>query len=117
MPGDDRASLPSSRDAGRRKELAEAKIVVNGVGAAGHAIIQLLQAPPGAKKIVAWDQSEAIHAGPEYTRAHRRGSPRTPNPADVAGTPHEALMGRRAARPLDASGGKSSAPGVPRQCG
>jgi malate dehydrogenase (oxaloacetate-decarboxylating) len=44
------------------KKLSEVRIVISGVGAAGHAIITLLQAE-GARRIVGCDRNGAIHRG------------------------------------------------------
>ena len=52
------------------KKIGDVKIVVSGVGAAGHAIIQLLQAQ-GAGHIVACSRNGAIHRGETYTDEHR----------------------------------------------
>ena len=60
------------------KKLADVRIVVSGVGAAGSAIIQLLKAQ-GARHIIAAGRSGAIHSGETVQRrAPHAGSPRTP---------------------------------------
>ena len=74
------------------KALADAKIVVSGAGAAGHAIIQLLHAE-GAGQIVACDRSGAIHRGVSYADAHRQWIADHTNPDAFAGSLHEALVG------------------------
>ena len=52
------------------KKISDVRIVISGVGAAGHAIIQLLQAQ-GAGQIVACSRNGAIHAGETYADEHR----------------------------------------------
>ena len=49
------------------KDLADVRIVVSGVGAAGNAIIRLLAAQ-GARRIVGVDRRGALHAGSEVDR-------------------------------------------------
>ena len=48
----------------------QVRIVVSGVGAAGHAIITLLQAQ-GARDIVACARNGALHRGEQYTDEHQ----------------------------------------------
>jgi malate dehydrogenase (oxaloacetate-decarboxylating) len=74
------------------KKIDEVKIVVSGVGAAGHAIIQLLQAQ-GAAHIVAVARAGAIHRGETYTDEHRTWIAQHTNEAGFSGTLHEALVG------------------------
>ncbi|MDF9276962.1 NAD-dependent malic enzyme [Arthrobacter sp. EH-1B-1] len=74
------------------KKIENVRIVVSGVGAAGSAIIQLLQAQ-GAKNIVACDRKGAIHSGQNYTDEHRRWIAENTNQNAFSGTLHEALNG------------------------
>ena len=73
------------------KTMDDVKIVVSGVGAAGHAIIQLLHAE-GAGHIVACARSGAIHSGETYADEHRQWIADNTNPNDFAGSLHEALV-------------------------
>ncbi len=74
------------------KKMGEVKIVVSGVGAAGSAIIQLLQAQ-GAEHIVGVARSGAIHRGQTYTDEHRTWIAENTNEEGFSGTLHEALVG------------------------
>ncbi|GHD12376.1 NAD-dependent malic enzyme [Zhihengliuella salsuginis] len=74
------------------KKIEDVKIVVSGVGAAGHAIIGLLQAS-GATNIVACGRNGAIARGTEYTDAHRVWIAENTNPDGFTGSLHEALVG------------------------
>ena len=74
------------------KKIGDVKIVISGVGAAGHAIIQLLQAQ-GADHIVAVARKGAIHRGETYTDEHRTWIAENTNEDGFAGTLHEALVG------------------------
>jgi malate dehydrogenase (oxaloacetate-decarboxylating) len=74
------------------KKMEEVKIVISGVGAAGHAIIQLLQAQ-GASHIVAVARKGAIHRGESYTDEHRTWIAEHTNEEGFSGTLHEALVG------------------------
>ncbi|MGN6204449.1 NAD(P)-dependent malic enzyme [Humibacter sp.] len=74
------------------KSIGDVRIVVSGVGAAGNAIIQLLQAQ-GAKHIVACDRHGAIHSGGDYTDAHRIALAQSTNEEDFTGTLAEAIAG------------------------
>uniref|UniRef100_UPI002811C39A NAD(P)-dependent malic enzyme n=1 Tax=Arthrobacter sp. TaxID=1667 RepID=UPI002811C39A len=74
------------------KQIENVRIVVSGVGAAGSAIIQLLQAQ-GAKNIVACDRKGAIHSGQTHTDEHRRWIAENTNHDAFAGSLHEALVG------------------------
>lgn len=74
------------------KNIADVKIVVSGVGAAGHAIIQLLQAQ-GAAHIVAVARAGAIHRGESYTDEHRTWIAEHTNEEGFSGTLEEALVG------------------------
>lgn len=75
-----------------QKQIENVRIVVSGVGAAGSAIIQLLQAQ-GAKKIIACDRKGAIHSGQNHTDEHRRWIAENTNQDAFAGSLHEALVG------------------------
>ena len=74
------------------KKMGDVKIVVSGVGAAGHAIIQLLQAQ-GAAHIVGVARKGAIHRGETYTDEHRTWIAENTNEEGFSGTLHEALVG------------------------
>ena len=84
------------------KKLGDVRIVVSGVGAAGHAIIRLLQAQ-GARHIIGCDRHGAIDAGETPPTSSAAGSPRTPTPPVSQGTLHGgARRGRRVHRRLGA---------------
>ncbi len=74
------------------KKIADVRIVVSGVGAAGNAIVQLLLAE-GAVDIVACGRNGAIHRDEEYTDAHRQELAATTNPRNFQGTLKEAMVG------------------------
>jgi len=74
------------------KKIGDVRIVISGVGAAGHAIIQLLQAQ-GADHIVACARSGAIHRGKTYADEHREWIARHTNEDNFSGTLPEALVG------------------------
>ncbi|MDO5744553.1 MAG: NAD-dependent malic enzyme [Micrococcaceae bacterium] len=74
------------------KNIADIKIVVSGVGAAGNAIVQLLSAR-GAKNIVACGRNGAISRHEEHADAHRRWLAQNTNPENFTGTLHEAVAG------------------------
>ena len=74
------------------KSLAEARIVVSGVGAAGHAIIRLLQVQ-GAKDIVACDRQGTLHRGRTYADQARQWIAETTNQGQFVGSLAEALRG------------------------
>ncbi|MGN8131862.1 NAD-dependent malic enzyme [Arthrobacter sp. RC1.1 241] len=74
------------------KKIADVKIVVSGVGAAGSAIIQLLKAQ-GARHIVAAGRSGAIHKGEKYDDGHRTWIAENTNQEGFSGSLHEALVG------------------------
>jgi len=74
------------------KHLADVRIVVSGVGAAGSAIIQLLKAE-GAQHIVAAGRSGVIHAGEQYDDEHRRWLAANTNAEGVTGSLGDALAG------------------------
>ena len=74
------------------KTIEQTTIVISGVGAAGHAIIELLQAQ-GAGHIVACARTGAIHRGGSYADEHRQWIAEHTNPDNVSGTLAEALVG------------------------
>ena len=74
------------------KTITDARIVISGAGAAGHAIIQLLYAQ-GAGQIVANDRSGAIHRGGTYRDPHRQWIADNTNPEGFSGTLQESLVG------------------------
>ena len=74
------------------KKIEDVRIVVSGVGAAGSAIIALLQAQ-GARNVVAAGRSGAIHAGQEHADEHRRWIAQNTNPSGFEGSLKEALKG------------------------
>ncbi len=73
------------------KTIEQARVVVSGAGAAGHAIVQLLHAQ-GAGHIVVCDRSGAIHRGDGYADEHRQWIADHTNPDNVSGTLHEAMV-------------------------
>jgi malate dehydrogenase (oxaloacetate-decarboxylating) len=73
------------------KKISDARIVISGVGAAGHAIISLLQAQ-GAGHIVACARSGAIHRGETYSDEHREWIAQNTNPTGFSGSLHDALI-------------------------
>ena len=74
------------------KKIEDVRIVVSGVGAAGHAIIQLLKAQ-GAGDIIACSRKGAIHRGETYSDAHRQWIAENTNEADFSGSLKEAVVG------------------------
>ncbi|KHK97642.1 malate dehydrogenase [Microbacterium mangrovi] len=74
------------------KNIEDVKIVISGVGAAGNAIIQLLQAE-GARHIVAAGRSGIIHGGETYTDAHRTWIAANTNALGQSGSLADALVG------------------------
>jgi malate dehydrogenase (oxaloacetate-decarboxylating) len=74
------------------KTLPEVRIVVSGVGAAGHAIIRLLQVQ-GAKDIVTCDRKGTLHRGRTYTDQARHWIAETTNQDQLVGSLAEALRG------------------------
>ncbi|MFF0946047.1 NAD-dependent malic enzyme [Kocuria sp. CPCC 205300] len=74
------------------KNIEDVKIVVSGVGAAGHAIIQLLKAQ-GVRNIVACSRKGAIHRGESYDDAHRQWIAEHTNEAGFSGSLKEAVVG------------------------
>ena len=74
------------------KTLPEVRIVVSGVGAAGTAIIKLLQAQ-GARNIVGCDRNGAVHPGSVARDDMRRWLQQNTNPDGLTGTLVEVLKG------------------------
>ncbi|WP_035748868.1 NAD-dependent malic enzyme [Arthrobacter sp. 35W] len=74
------------------KKIADVKIVVAGVGAAGNAIIQLLLAQ-GAVNVVACGRNGAINRDETYTDAHRVWLAENTNPDNFIGSLHDAVAG------------------------
>ncbi|MBP2413004.1 malate dehydrogenase (oxaloacetate-decarboxylating) [Arthrobacter stackebrandtii] len=74
------------------KKIADVKIVVAGVGAAGNAIIQLLIAQ-GATNVVACGRNGSIHRNEVHTDEHRAWLAENTNPDNFEGTLHEAMAG------------------------
>ncbi len=74
------------------KQIEDVRVVVSGVGAAGNAIISLLQGQ-GARRIVAFDRHGAIHPGANLTDEHRRRLAETTNAEGFTGTLREGLAG------------------------
>ncbi|WP_167132239.1 NAD(P)-dependent malic enzyme [Paramicrobacterium chengjingii] len=74
------------------KRIEDVRIVISGVGAAGNAIVQLLQAQ-GARNIIACGSRGAIHSGETYADPHRQQLANSTNPDDFSGTLAEAVAG------------------------
>jgi len=74
------------------KAIEDVRIVVSGVGAAGHAIIRLLLTQ-GAKDIVACGRSGAVQAGEEGMEPFRQWIADHTNPRRESGTLREILVG------------------------
>jgi malate dehydrogenase (oxaloacetate-decarboxylating) len=74
------------------KDLADVRIVVSGVGAAGHAIIRLLHAQ-GAGDIVGVDRDGAVHRGSETSEEFRRWIADNTNLEGRTGTLRDVLAG------------------------
>ncbi|KLU11478.1 NADP-dependent malic enzyme [Kocuria sp. SM24M-10] len=74
------------------KRIEDVRIVVSGVGAAGHAIIQLLTAN-GAGDIVACSRNGAIHRGEDYQDQHRQWIAQHTNEQGFSGSLKEAMAG------------------------
>jgi malate dehydrogenase (oxaloacetate-decarboxylating) len=72
------------------KKIADIRIVVSGVGAAGHAIIHLLHAQ-GARTIVACDREGAVHRGRRGLDPDRQWIADNTNPDDEKGSLPEVL--------------------------
>ncbi|WP_404288093.1 NAD-dependent malic enzyme [Glutamicibacter arilaitensis] len=73
------------------KKLADLRIVVSGVGAAGNAIIALLKAR-GASNIIACGRNGAINRNEQYTDAHRTWLAENTNPENFTGTLKQAVV-------------------------
>ncbi|MEX5299828.1 NAD-dependent malic enzyme [Kocuria sp. CPCC 205292] len=74
------------------KQIGDVKVVVSGVGAAGHAIIQLLKAQ-GVQDIIACSRKGAIHRGEGYDDPHRQWIAENTNEAGFSGSLKEAVVG------------------------
>ncbi|RNI20421.1 NAD(P)-dependent malic enzyme [Flexivirga caeni] len=74
------------------KKIEDARIVISGVGAAGHAIIHLLGAQ-GARDIVGCGRTGAIHRGESYADEHRQWIAERTNPRGLTGSLAEVLVG------------------------
>ncbi|HET8604784.1 MAG TPA: NAD-dependent malic enzyme [Marmoricola sp.] len=74
------------------KRLEDVRVVVSGVGAAGHAIIQLLLAQ-GVRQVVACDRHGAVHCGQENLDPNRRWVAEHTNAEGLTGTLTEVLAG------------------------
>jgi len=74
------------------KRLADARIVVSGVGAAGMAIIKLLRVE-GARNIIGFDREGAIHPGRKFVDEHGQWLVDNTNADGFDGTLKEALAG------------------------
>ncbi|MDO5701180.1 MAG: NAD-dependent malic enzyme [Bowdeniella nasicola] len=74
------------------KRIEDVRIVVSGVGAAGHAIIRLLMAQ-GARDIVGYGRTGALHAGDVAgMNSHRKWLAENTNPRQVTGTLQEGIV-------------------------
>ena len=74
------------------KKVEDVRIVVSGVGAAGHAIVRLLDAQ-GARDIVGCDRHGALDPEAQHTDEFRGWIARNTNPRKVRGTLKEVLVG------------------------
>ncbi|WP_313817640.1 NAD-dependent malic enzyme [Citricoccus sp.] len=74
------------------KKIEDVKIVVSGVGAAGHAIIQLLL-DQGVRNIVACSRKGAIHRGEAYDDPHRQWIAENTNGGGFSGSLKAAMVG------------------------
>ena len=74
------------------KRIEDVRVVISGVGAAGHAIITLLHAQ-GVGHIVACDRKGALHSGQEHQEPARRWIAQNTNGDRQAGTLAEVLAG------------------------
>jgi malate dehydrogenase (oxaloacetate-decarboxylating) len=74
------------------KALADCRIVVAGVGAAGHAVIRLLLAE-GARDIVGYDRKGAVHSGRSGMDADRAWLAANTNPRGVTGSLTDGIAG------------------------
>ncbi|GAB3567844.1 NAD-dependent malic enzyme [Spelaeicoccus albus] len=73
------------------KKIADVRVVVSGVGAAGSAVVELLQAR-GATDIIAGGRSGALNHHETYDDPQRARLAETTNPRNFTGTLHEALV-------------------------
>ena len=74
------------------KRIEDVRVVISGVGAAGHAIITLLHAQ-GVGHIVACDRKGALHSDQEHQEPARRWIAQNTNPDGQTGTLSEVLAG------------------------
>src|SRR5215218_7399226 len=74
------------------KKLAETRVVLSGSGAAGVAIIKILQAE-GASQIVACDRAGVLHTGREHLDESKRWVAEHTNPDAQTGSLRDALAG------------------------
>ncbi len=74
------------------KELADVRIVVSGVGAAGSAIIRLLEAQ-GARHIIGFGRNGALHRGETSDDPHRQWIAEHTNEEDFSGSLVQGLAG------------------------
>src|SRR5690349_15821384 len=74
------------------KSIDDVRIVVSGVGAAGHAIIRLLLTQ-GARDIVACGRNGAVHSGDQVMEPFRQWIADHTNPRQQSGTLREVLVG------------------------
>jgi malate dehydrogenase (oxaloacetate-decarboxylating) len=74
------------------KKLAETRVVLSGSGAAGVAIIKILQAE-GASQIVACDRAGVLHKGREHLDESKRWVAEHTNPDAQTGSLRDALVG------------------------
>ncbi|MEP6650321.1 MAG: NAD-dependent malic enzyme [Lapillicoccus sp.] len=74
------------------KRIEDVRVVISGVGAAGHAIITLLHAQ-GVGYIVACDRNGALHSGQEHQEPARRWIAQNTNADGQSGTLAEVLVG------------------------
>ncbi|WP_085528765.1 NAD-dependent malic enzyme [Kocuria massiliensis] len=74
------------------KKVEDVKVVVSGVGAAGHAIIQLLLAN-GVANVIACSRNGAIHSGETYSDPHRQWLAENTNKNAFSGSLREAVAG------------------------
>ncbi|NNU26298.1 malic enzyme-like NAD(P)-binding protein [Isoptericola sediminis] len=74
------------------KHISQVRVVVSGVGAAGNAIIRLLRAQ-GARHIVAFGRTGALHPGEEHGDPHRAWIAEHTNPEGFTGSLRDGLAG------------------------
>ena len=76
-----------------KKEMADIKVVLNGPGAAGTAIIKLLQSL-GVQEIIACDEHGILHPNRDIlTDSHKQELAQSTNPKGLTGGLNEALVG------------------------